>query len=55
VFNDRVDATLAGLFAAIVVTVVIYGIIDVRRALSNKTSTVVEVGGGIAMAGSGDD
>jgi carbon starvation protein len=55
VFNDRVDATLAGLFAAIVVTVVVYGIIDVRRALSNKNSTVVEVGGGIAMAGSGDD
>jgi carbon starvation protein CstA len=55
VFNDRVDATLAGLFAAIVVTVVIYGIIDVRRALSNKNSTVVEIGGGIAMAGGGDD
>jgi carbon starvation protein len=55
VFNDRVDATLAGLFAAIVITVVVYGIVDVRRALGNKNSTVVEVGGGIAMAGGGDD
>jgi carbon starvation protein len=54
IFNDRVDATLAGLFAAIVVTVVIYGIIDVRRALGNRNSTVVEVGGA-AMAGGGDD
>jgi carbon starvation protein len=54
VFNDHVDATLAGLFAAIVVTVVIYGLVDIRRALSNKNSTVVEIGGGAAMAG-GDD
>jgi len=37
-----------------VVTVVIYGIIDVRRALGNRNSTVVEVGGA-AMAGGGDD
>jgi carbon starvation protein CstA len=54
VFNDHVDATLAGLFAAIVVTVVIYGLVDIRKALGNKNSTVVEIGGGAAMAG-GDD
>ena len=35
IFNDYVDATLAALFAAIVVAVVIYGIIDVRKALRN--------------------
>ncbi len=45
VFNDYVDATLAAVFAAIVVTMVVYGVFDAREALSNKTSTVVEVGG----------
>jgi carbon starvation protein CstA len=53
-FNDYVDATLAGLFAAIVVAVVIYGIIDARKALGNPKSSVVEISGGAAMA-AGDD
>jgi carbon starvation protein CstA len=55
VFNDYVDASLAGLFATIVVIVVVYGILDARKALHNKRSTVVEIGGDVAMAGGGDD
>jgi len=55
VFNDYVDASLAGLFATIVVIVVVYGILDARKALHNKRSTMVEIGGDIAMAGGGDD
>jgi carbon starvation protein CstA len=55
VFNDYVDVTLAAVFAAIVVTMVVYGVFDAREALSNKTSTVVEVGGDAVMAGAGDD
>jgi len=54
IFNDYLDATLAGLFAAIVVAVVVYGIIDARKALGNPKSSVVEIGGGAIMA-AGDD
>jgi carbon starvation protein len=54
IFNDCLDASLAGLFAAIVVAVVIYGIIDVRKALGNPKSSVVEISGGAVMA-AGDD
>jgi carbon starvation protein CstA len=55
IFNDYLDASLAGLFAAIVVVMVIYGILDARKALGRTQSTALEVGGGVAMAGGGDD
>jgi carbon starvation protein len=54
VFNDYVDAGLAGLFAAIVVATVIYGIIDAIKALHNPKNTTVEISGGALMA-AGDD
>jgi carbon starvation protein len=54
VFNDWVDATLAGVFAALVVTMVIYGIIHCRKAMDNPKSTTHEVGPGV-LAGAGDD
>ena len=53
-FNDYVDATLAGVFAAMVVTMVIYGIIHCRKAMGNPKSTTHEVGPGV-LAGAGDD
>ncbi len=53
IFNDYLDATLAALFVAVVVAMVIYGWIDSRRALGTPKSTVVEIGG-TAMA-AGDD
>jgi carbon starvation protein len=54
VFNDYVDATLAGVFAALVVTMVIYGIIHCRKAMGNPKSTTHEVGPGL-LAAVGDD
>ncbi len=54
IFNDYVDASLAGLFAAIVLAMVVYGILDVRKALGNPRSSAVEVSGGAVMA-AGDD
>jgi len=55
VINDYVDATLAGVFAALVVTMVIYGIIHCRRATGTPKSTTHEIGVGGALMGAGDD
>ena len=55
IFNDYLDATLAGLAVAIVVTVVVYAIIDIRKALGTPRSTAIEVGALGAGAGGGDD
>jgi carbon starvation protein len=54
VFNDYLDASLAGLFVAIVLTMVVYGVISARRAMGNPNDTTVEIRGA-AMAGAGDD
>jgi carbon starvation protein len=55
VFNDYVDATLAGVFAGIVVIMAIYGVIQSRKALANPRSTAVEIGIVGAVAGGGND
>ncbi len=44
IFNDYVDATLSALFVAVVVAVAVYGVIAIRRALSDPKVTAVEVG-----------
>jgi len=54
VFNDYLDAGLAGLFATIVLTMVVYGILDARKALRTPRDTTVEIGAFDAMA-AGDD
>jgi len=51
VFNDYVDATLAGVFAALVIAMVIYGFIHCRKALGTPRNTAVEIGGGLMAAG----
>jgi hypothetical protein len=51
VFNDYVDATLAGLFVLVVVATVIYGLINIWRALGNPQPTAME--GEIAGAAAG--
>jgi carbon starvation protein len=51
-FNDYVDATLAALFAAIVVAMVGYGVMACIRAIRNPRSTALEIG---AMMAAGDD
>jgi carbon starvation protein len=55
VFNDYVDATLAGLFAALVVVMVVFGVIHCRRAMGNPRNTTSEIGGGVLPAAAGDD
>ena len=44
VLNDYVDATLTSLFVAVVLAMVVYGVISIRRAIGNPKSTAVEVG-----------
>jgi len=54
ILNDYIDATLAALSVAIVVTMVIYAIIDIRKAWASPTTTAIEVGGATgAVAASG--
>lgn len=56
IFNDYVDATLAGLAVVVVLVVVIYGIVSILRALGTPQVTAVEVGGvAAAAAGAGND
>jgi carbon starvation protein len=55
VFNDYVDATLAGVFAALVVTMVMFGVIHCQRAMGNPRSTTHEISGGAMPAVAGDD
>jgi len=43
VFNDYLDATLAALFVAVVIAMVVYAFIDIRKALGTPKATAVEV------------
>jgi carbon starvation protein len=53
IVNDYVDATLAGLFVAVVIATVIYGFIDARKALGTPQDTTSEVDvPGAALGGS---
>lgn len=44
IFNDYLDATLAILAVAIVLTVAVYGALRIRQARGTPTSTAIEVG-----------
>jgi carbon starvation protein len=44
IFNDYLDATMAILAVAIVVTVVVYGVVRIRQARATPRSTAIEVG-----------
>jgi carbon starvation protein len=53
VFNDFIDASLAALFVLVVVATVIYGLINIWRALGNPQPTAMEIGvAGVAAGGS---
>jgi hypothetical protein len=52
--RDYVDATLAALFAAVVIATVIYGLIDARRALRTPKVTTAEAGVAGAALGDGN-
>jgi carbon starvation protein len=55
IFNDYVDAVLCGLFIAVVLSMVVYGVLAIRKALANPNVTTREVGGdeGIRLASGG--
>jgi len=44
VFNDYVDGALAAIFVAVVIAILIYGLIGIRKALSTPYVTATEVG-----------
>jgi carbon starvation protein len=44
ILNDCVDATLAALFVAVLIAVVFYGLISIRKAFSNPNATAIEIG-----------
>jgi carbon starvation protein CstA len=43
VFNDYLDAALAIVFAAVVISMVVYAFLDIRKALGTAKATAVEV------------
>ncbi|WP_431857239.1 carbon starvation CstA family protein [Azospirillum sp.] len=45
IVNDYVDATLTGLFILVVLAMIVYGVIWIRRALADPNVTVREVAG----------
>ena len=51
IFNDYVDATLAAVFVAVVVATVVYGLINIRKALGTPKVTAVEIEFAGAAAG----
>jgi carbon starvation protein len=54
IFNDYLDAILAGFAVVIVLTVVIYALFNIRKALTTPNATAMEIGGASgAMAGGG--
>ena len=48
VFNDRIDAALAGLFVAIVLAMLVFGLWSIRRALASPTATTHEAAAPLA-------
>ncbi len=51
--NDYVDATLCVLFMAVVVSMLVYGLIGIARAVGNPDVTAKEVGGDLRAVRSG--
>ena len=51
VINDYIDATLAAVFVLVVAATVIYGLINVWKALGNPQTTAIEIGLAGAAAG----
>ena len=45
IVNDYLDAILAGCAVAIVLTMMVYAVMTIRKALSAPQGTAVEVGG----------
>jgi len=44
IVNDYVDATMTALFVAVVLAMMVYGVIAIRRAWGDPKSTAIEIG-----------
>ena len=56
IFNDYLDAGLAALSVAIVLIVVVFAFVEVRKALNNPKITAIEVGDAVpVLEGGGGD
>jgi carbon starvation protein len=44
IVNDYVDATMCALFVIVVLAMIVYGIIAIRRALGDPGITAIEIG-----------
>jgi len=44
IVNDYVDATLSALFVAVVLAIIVYGVIAIRRAFGDPKITAIEIG-----------
>jgi carbon starvation protein CstA len=53
IFNDYLDAALAGLSVAIVLVMVIYAFFDIRKALKSPQGTAIEIGDAAGAAAVG--
>ena len=53
IFNDYIDATLAAVFALVVAATVVYGVVNIMKALGNPRATAMEIGLAGAAAGGG--
>jgi carbon starvation protein len=53
VFNDYVDSALAAIFVGVIIAILIYGVVGIRKALSTPNVTATEVGAvGLTAGGS---
>ncbi|MDR3437102.1 carbon starvation CstA family protein [Telmatospirillum sp.] len=50
VFNDYVDATLAAMFVLLLLSMLLYGVIAIRKALASPKVTAIEIGGKVGHA-----
>jgi carbon starvation protein len=55
VSNDYVDATLTSLFVMVVGAILVYGLIDIRKALMDPKRSMIETGPLGVLAGGSDD
>jgi carbon starvation protein len=51
ILNDYVNTTMAVLFVVVVVAVTVYGLLGIKKALTNPAATAIEIGPAAAVAG----
>ncbi len=49
IFNDYVNATLCAFFIVLVLSIIAYGVVTIRKALANERPTAQEVGDAVPV------